>query len=254
MSMNKKKVLLGSSSKSIRGALSNVLAIRLGMKKILEAGSAIDTLNSVRSEKPDIVIYDTGMHDIPLSRFISESGIGKTGDTALILITKGKGAPLQCASPDNSAVRCLTKPFSSDALISLIRDLDKPLEYRKTIRVHPQEAVSVDIKCGDEVTSGTISDISLGGLSCSTTIMKGLNVYSAAALTLIWDEMEPGVQRTERCTVQAEAVRIQALPPSGKDDKRCIIAFRSVETPGHDRSYLERKISHLLETSSKEIK
>ncbi|MFQ5328941.1 MAG: PilZ domain-containing protein [Thermodesulfobacteriota bacterium] len=168
-------------------------------------------------------------------------------------MTSPGGAPTDSSRHGYTPVRRLPKPFSAEALISLFQDIYDPLEYRRTVRVHPPDGVRVEIKSGNDILTGKINDISLGGLSCSTAVIAGLNIYSTATLTIAWDDVEPGSKTTGRSTVEGEAIRFEAMEQHGNEEKQCIVAFRFIKRRGDDTAFLTEKISSLIDATSREI-
>jgi len=253
MKMMHWKVVVASPSRSIRAALLKMLALRLGIKIITEAASAVDALEKLQSDRHDIILYDTEMGDLPLTHFISESGVTKRRSQALILLSAASGTHLEPSPRTNSTVRRLMRPFSSEQLISLLREIYDPIEYRKSVRVHPPEGVRVLINSGGHEVEASINDISLGGLSCSTAVADYLHLYSTATLTLLWNDTERGVQTTGRCSIAAEAIRFEALPPPDSGERQSLVAFRFLDHSGENSDFLVERIHSLIDATSREI-
>ena len=132
------KILIVDDERAIRRLLGTALE-RAGYR-IVEAGSARETLNALQIDKPDAVLLDLGLPDRDGLELVP---LIKAGGAAVVVVSAREATEQKVTALDLGADDYVTKPFDTEEVLARVRTA---LRHRLTAETEMPVVTAGDIE------------------------------------------------------------------------------------------------------------
>ena len=186
------KVLYVDSKKTWHLFFEKVLSLR-GIE-VLHAHTVREAINMAHTEKPDVIIFNYKVADLPVTEFLQD--IKATGIPFIVVGYKAEGMDKD-ALLNSGAFQVLEKPFTAEDLIAILKSLKEKLPEVK------KEELEMEV-------------IGAGGEPLPVVDLDEIEVTPVTGeITL---EAEPGISVEEVKPVEEEAPKpVEAIVPAATE-------------------------------------
>lgn len=134
------KILVVDDERELREVIS--LYLEKEGYKILQAGDGVSAVKVFHDEKPDLVILDLMLPDIPGEKVCN--AIRENHDTPIIMLTSKSGEDSRINGLEMGADDYITKPFSPKELVARVKAIFRRMGKTSSIDLQENRKLEID--------------------------------------------------------------------------------------------------------------